>query len=193
MSLPIALVRGVGTDITSIPRVNRSIARFGKRFLLRAFSDEEIALCAKRLGASKTPTAFDAILSDPQKAAPFFAARWAAKEALIKAVGDYRFLFPEVSVLPLSLSILEPSTAGDETGELALPASMAASHLVKEALQTNLPNQAALTTPRRPEFTFRSAAADYFDSRNLQPFVSLSHEQDHAIAFVVLLERQPAA
>jgi holo-[acyl-carrier protein] synthase len=60
----------IGLDATDIPRVRQSIDRFGDRFLTRVFTPGEIAYCARR--------------RDP---APHFAARFAAKEATMKALG----------------------------------------------------------------------------------------------------------
>ena len=60
----------VGLDATDIPRVREAIQRYGNRFLRRVFTDAEIAYCA----AKRDPV-------------PSFAARFAAKEAAMKALG----------------------------------------------------------------------------------------------------------
>jgi holo-[acyl-carrier protein] synthase len=61
---------GVGLDATEIERVANMIDRYGVRFLRRVFTDGEIAYCqAKRDFASS------------------YAARFAAKEAAMKALG----------------------------------------------------------------------------------------------------------
>ena len=61
---------GTGIDATEIARIAASIERFGDRFVLRIFTEGEIAYCrAKRDFASS------------------FAARFAAKEAAMKALG----------------------------------------------------------------------------------------------------------
>lgn len=61
---------GLGLDATEIHRVADVIARHGERFLTRVFTEGEIAYCrAKRDSASS------------------FAARFAAKEAAMKALG----------------------------------------------------------------------------------------------------------
>ena len=61
---------GVGLDATEIERVANMIERYGDRFLRRVFTDGEIAYCtAKRDFASS------------------YAARFAAKEAAMKALG----------------------------------------------------------------------------------------------------------
>ncbi len=60
----------IGLDATDIHRVRQSVDRFGDRFLQRVFTDEEIRYCMRR--------------RDP---APHLAARFAAKEASMKALG----------------------------------------------------------------------------------------------------------
>lgn len=63
-------VRGIGVDLVQIPRMREVIARWQERFLERVFTDAEIAYCRGR--------------RDP---VPHFAARFAAKEAALKALG----------------------------------------------------------------------------------------------------------
>jgi len=64
------MVVGIGTDMIEIERIDRSIRRFGERFLARVFTPAEIAFCQRK----KAP-------------AESFAARFAAKEAAAKALG----------------------------------------------------------------------------------------------------------
>jgi holo-[acyl-carrier protein] synthase len=64
------MVIGVGTDLIEIARIERSIARFGDRFLARIFTPREIAYCRRKKNAAES-----------------FAARFAAKEAGAKALG----------------------------------------------------------------------------------------------------------
>jgi holo-[acyl-carrier protein] synthase len=63
-------VRGIGIDLVQIPRMRRVIERWQDRFLGRVFTEREIAYCLAR--------------RDP---VPHFAARFAAKEAALKALG----------------------------------------------------------------------------------------------------------
>lgn len=63
-------VQGVGVDLVQIPRMRQTIERWQDRFLRRIFTDAEIAYCRSR--------------RDP---VPHFAARFAAKEAALKALG----------------------------------------------------------------------------------------------------------
>jgi holo-[acyl-carrier protein] synthase len=61
---------GSGLDATEIYRITRAIERYGDRFVRRVFTDEEIAYCVRR-----------------RDSAASFAARFAAKEAAMKALG----------------------------------------------------------------------------------------------------------
>jgi len=61
---------GIGSDIVEVARIRAAVERHGDRFLQRCFRPEEIALAARR-GAQGAAT---------------LAARWAAKEAFVKAV-----------------------------------------------------------------------------------------------------------
>lgn len=61
---------GLGLDATEIPRIAALIERYGDRFIRRLFTDGEIAYCNRR----RAP-------------AIHFAARFAAKEAGMKALG----------------------------------------------------------------------------------------------------------
>src|SRR3989304_592177 len=63
-------VKGIGVDLAQIPRLRRVVERWNDRFLRRVFTEAEIAYCRRR--------------RDP---IPHFAARFAAKEATLKALG----------------------------------------------------------------------------------------------------------
>jgi holo-[acyl-carrier protein] synthase len=64
------MILGTGVDIAEVPRIRESIERFGDRFLHRIFTDGEIRYCEKKA------TRFES-----------YAARFAAKEAGMKALG----------------------------------------------------------------------------------------------------------
>jgi holo-[acyl-carrier protein] synthase len=63
-------ILGTGMDATEIGRIMDAIDRYGDHFVRRVFTDEEIAYCRGK-----------------RDAAPSFAARFAAKEAAMKALG----------------------------------------------------------------------------------------------------------
>ncbi|HMA76451.1 MAG TPA: holo-ACP synthase [Candidatus Krumholzibacteriaceae bacterium] len=64
------MIYGIGTDVTSISRIKRIIRRYGRRFLTRIYTEEEIEKGMKR-----------------KDNASFFAGRFAAREAFLKALG----------------------------------------------------------------------------------------------------------
>src|SRR5687768_17725803 len=61
---------GSGLDATEIARIAAAIERYGDRFVKRVFTDEEVAYCRRKRDAASS-----------------FAARFAAKEAAMKALG----------------------------------------------------------------------------------------------------------
>ena len=63
-------ILGLGLDATEIHRVADLIQRYGERFIRRVFTEGEIAYCQRK-----------------HDSAPSFAARFAAKEAAMKALG----------------------------------------------------------------------------------------------------------
>ena len=64
------MIVGTGIDIAEVPRIAESIARFGQRFLNRVFTESEIKYCDSKANRAER-----------------YAARFAAKEAAMKALG----------------------------------------------------------------------------------------------------------
>lgn len=64
------MIVGIGSDIADIRRIERTIGRFGERFLARVFTGTERAKAERRRNRVET-----------------YAKRWAAKEACSKALG----------------------------------------------------------------------------------------------------------
>ena len=64
------MIVGTGVDITEVDRIGAAVKRFGDRFLKRIFTLAEIRYCLGKLNASER-----------------LAARFAAKEAGMKAIG----------------------------------------------------------------------------------------------------------
>ena len=64
------MIIGIGTDLVEIARVSRLLDSHGDAFRHRVFSPAEIALAAERRHVPE-----------------FYAGRWAAKEAAVKALG----------------------------------------------------------------------------------------------------------
>ncbi|MDQ0286746.1 holo-[acyl-carrier protein] synthase [Desulfofundulus luciae] len=61
---------GIGSDLVSVGRIRQAVVKFGERFITRVFTGRERRYCAAR--------------RDPY---PCYAARFAAKEAVLKALG----------------------------------------------------------------------------------------------------------
>jgi holo-[acyl-carrier protein] synthase len=61
---------GVGTDIIECLRIAQMIDRHGELFIRRVYTDHEIAYCSTKKAATQ-----------------HYAGRWAAKEAVLKALG----------------------------------------------------------------------------------------------------------
>jgi holo-[acyl-carrier protein] synthase len=64
------MIVGIGADIAEIDRIEAAIGRFGRAFLERVFSEEEIRYCERHKAKFER-----------------YAARFAAKEAAMKALG----------------------------------------------------------------------------------------------------------
>ncbi|MBV8053462.1 MAG: holo-[acyl-carrier-protein] synthase [Acidobacteriaceae bacterium] len=64
------MIVGTGIDIAEVPRIAKSIERFGDRFLQRVFTAGEIRYCDSKANRVER-----------------YAARFAAKEAAMKAIG----------------------------------------------------------------------------------------------------------
>ncbi len=64
------MIVGTGIDIVEVPRVGAAIARFGDRFLRRIYTAAEIRYCDSKINRIER-----------------YAARFAAKEAALKAIG----------------------------------------------------------------------------------------------------------
>ncbi|RJX23099.1 MAG: holo-[acyl-carrier-protein] synthase [Ammonifex sp.] len=78
------MLAGIGTDIVDVGRIRRALERWGERFLKRVYTPAEQACCG-----TKTGVFF------------YLAGRFAAKEAVLKALGVGRdgVGFNEVEIL----------------------------------------------------------------------------------------------
>ena len=61
---------GIGTDITEVLRIAQMIERHGELFINRVYTEHEIHYCQERKMSTQ-----------------HYAGRWAAKEAVLKAIG----------------------------------------------------------------------------------------------------------
>jgi holo-[acyl-carrier protein] synthase len=64
------MIVGTGVDITEVARIKAAVERFADRFLKRVFTPEEVRYCMSKANAGER-----------------LAARFAAKEAAMKAIG----------------------------------------------------------------------------------------------------------
>src|SRR5215831_15062781 len=64
------MIVGTGVDITEVARIKAAVERFGERFLKRVFTPAEVQYCTSKANAEER-----------------LAARFAAKEAGMKAIG----------------------------------------------------------------------------------------------------------
>jgi holo-[acyl-carrier protein] synthase len=64
------MVLGIGTDLAEVPRIRQSIERYGDRFLHRVYTEWERAYASRKANWAER-----------------YAARFAAKEAGMKAIG----------------------------------------------------------------------------------------------------------
>ncbi|MBV9155511.1 MAG: holo-ACP synthase [Acidobacteriaceae bacterium] len=64
------MILGIGTDLTEVARIRKTLVQYGDRFLKRIYTDTERAYASSKANAAER-----------------FAARFAAKEAAMKAIG----------------------------------------------------------------------------------------------------------
>lgn len=66
------MIIGLGNDLVDIRRIEDSLERFGERFIAKVFTEAEKATAERRVGQARSGA---------------YAKRFAAKEALVKALG----------------------------------------------------------------------------------------------------------
>jgi len=125
---------GIGNDIVKVSRIGKLVDRYDQRFLQRVFTVAETAYA-----------------SGKARPALHLAARFAAKEAFVKALG---------SGLREGLNWCDIEVVNNELGQPQLK-------------------------------LYNYARQVCYEKRNATTWLSLAHEQEFAIAFVVL-ETQPS-
>ena len=63
-------IYGIGTDVVECLRIAKMIERHGEKFISRIYTDHEIQCCRSKPSATQ-----------------YYAAYWAAKEAILKSIG----------------------------------------------------------------------------------------------------------
>ncbi len=76
------MIVGIGVDIIEIPRIRKAVETWGDRFLSRVFNSEEIA--------------YAQLYNMPY---PHYAGRFAAKEAIYKALGDKSLTWKDLTII----------------------------------------------------------------------------------------------
>jgi holo-[acyl-carrier protein] synthase len=76
------MIIGTGVDITEVRRLRQAVERWGKGFLERVFTGEELESAKNRASLYQ-----------------HLAGRFAAKEAVFKALGDIRLTWKDVQIL----------------------------------------------------------------------------------------------
>ncbi|MGL4854321.1 MAG: holo-ACP synthase [Lentisphaeria bacterium] len=123
------MIKGVGTDIVKIKRIKQAIERFGDLFIARILNAQEVEI-AEQKNFSES----------------HIAGRWAAKEAVAKALGmgiGKACKFHDITIIPNSFG--------------------------------------------KPCVTLSGAAGNFAQESSIKIIeLSISHESDYAVAFVVL-------
>ena len=118
------MIVGTGIDIAEVPRIRQSIERFGDRFLHRIFTAGEIRYCDSKMNRFER-----------------YAARFAAKEAAMKALGTgwnhgVRWVDCEVARLPGGRpTIAFHGKAGEFAAKLGVKnAALSITHTTEQAI-----------------------------------------------------------
>ncbi|HZW91483.1 MAG TPA: holo-[acyl-carrier-protein] synthase [Candidatus Eremiobacteraceae bacterium] len=118
------MIVGTGIDIAEVPRIRHSIERFGDRFLQRVYTEGEIRYCDSKANRVER-----------------YAARFAAKEAAMKALGTgwsrgVRWRDCEVTRLPGGRpTIAFHGKAGEFAAKLGVKNSaLSLSHTAEQAI-----------------------------------------------------------
>ncbi|HTU40532.1 MAG TPA: holo-[acyl-carrier-protein] synthase [Candidatus Aquilonibacter sp.] len=118
------MIVGTGIDIAEVPRIRKSIERFGDRFLQRIFTSGEIRYCDSKANRVER-----------------YAARFAAKEAAMKALGTgwnhgVRWLDCEVARMPGGRpTMVFHGRAGEFAARLGVKnAALSISHTAEQAI-----------------------------------------------------------
>jgi len=86
------MIVGTGVDITEVRRMRSAIGKWGESFLNRIFTQDELNNAKKRTGLSS-------LLMQKAVLYQHLAGRFAAKEAVFKALGDPRLNWKDVEIL----------------------------------------------------------------------------------------------
>ena len=122
------MVEGLGIDLVEVGRIRKALNRWGEQFLCRVFTSEERNYCARK--------------AHPEQS---LAARFAAKEAVLKAIG---------TGLSGRIRWIDVEIVNDKKG--------------------------------RPEVRLGEKVAQRIGNKKI--LISISHTQEFAIAFAILVD-----
>jgi holo-[acyl-carrier protein] synthase len=107
------MIIGLGNDLVDIRRIEDSLERFGERFVAKVFTEAERATAERRAGRAR---------------AGAYAKRFAAKEALVKALGKHGVGWHDIEVTndPEGRPVLSLSGGAAALLERRVPSGMAA-------------------------------------------------------------------
>jgi holo-[acyl-carrier protein] synthase len=127
------MIHGIGTDICKVPRIAEALQRQGERFARRILGPDELAVYLERRARNEV------------RGVRYAATRFAAKEALSKALG---------------------------TG-LRAPMTWPAAQMLNDA-------------DGKPHIVCSGALQAYLEQHRLTAKVSVSDEEEYAVAFVIV-------
>ncbi|WP_257791012.1 holo-[acyl-carrier-protein] synthase [Wolbachia endosymbiont of Folsomia candida] len=171
------MIHGIGTDIVYIPRISKILQKYGEKFLGRIYTKQEIEISEK--------------YNSQEMRAKYFAKRFAAKEAFVKALGtgfsngiimkDIE-IYSDIRGKPY-IRLLSTKLA---SGEQMLEAHGTENRSVLD-IHEDLSTEATTQLPVEVEFKKKSIKISKdFIHNSSTIHLSLSDDKDYATAFVII-------
>ena len=94
------MIIGTGVDITEVKRLHQAVEKWGEVFLHRVFTKQELDNAKTRGSLPRSSSIEESLRSTEGRGLyQHLAGRFAAKEAVFKAVGDARLSWKDVEIL----------------------------------------------------------------------------------------------
>ncbi len=93
------MILGTGVDITEVSRVKEAVEKWGEAFLNRVFTDVELDNAKARGNLPRPTSQTKPDLNHSRSLYQHLAGRFAAKEAVFKALGDAGLNWKDVEIL----------------------------------------------------------------------------------------------
>lgn len=94
------MIIGTGVDITEVRRLRQAIEKWGEEFLNRVFTEKELENAKNRGSLPRSSSTVDFLRSKEGRGLyQYLAGRFAAKEAVFKAMGDSKLNWKDVQIL----------------------------------------------------------------------------------------------